>query len=533
MSRRRPSLVTFTERLKDEAEAPEEEAPTDVESKAPQESSPPPKKGKRRRGRPRAKRTRRPNGWIEGGRQIGNGGLCTVLASTECVIDYRTANASILMKLWELLCPILVDGLLFCRPDGIVIKGLGQHHFVHIWLPRALVDLCYIYNGRPVHDGIEERDEVVIGVNFARLYDCCKGSGQKDSMYLQLHKGYEEEPFPYLNLFIRSGGEQDKADIISQNSIPLLDMEEVIFDVPGHYFAMSVTVGSRTFQRVVNKHMQCGATMEIHASVSADQKTKTVYFVTTGLQNTKITSLSYQVDPKEKVNEVCDAETGIKGSRNVNCSMKSVVDLAALNLMCKATPMSRDVQIYLDPDYPYVFRYFVGPIGTATISVNKVEGAKAEFFLDEEGRLCVEREDSAGETIRAESVRDLAEKCRRNAQEEEKERKAQKPPQKRPVRRRRARKEPSPAKEQEPAEPAFTTPTRTTPGEDNPRGNASEEAAPSTPVRSDQVEEEILATPPRQAAKRVPLTVLRSAPPAVAKKPKMQSTLAAWFKSKT
>lgn len=236
---------------------------------------------------------------------------------------------------WDVLAPILVDGNLVFSTRGLEIHGVTHTQCVKCDL-NAFEE--YEFN---------MSSPVSIGVNFENFFKMFKGAKEEDIIRLEITDDSLHGPNPHISTEILSDG------VTIRGKLSILDIESVSADMPPVRYDSVLEVLSFKFQMAVRLHSEHGETCQILNYHDPEGENDILFFHTPGDFSSLTTCLRAQ---ESSVSQELENE-------RKSSDKKESYKLHDLNLICKATPLSKYVTIYLKEDYPFILEYKVGTLG--------------------------------------------------------------------------------------------------------------------------------------------------------------------------
>lgn len=255
----------------------------------------------------------------------------------ECVVHLETTQGKQLATMCEILGILIVDGNLVFEPDGLFIRE---------------VSACTLVNERLPSSGFEEyvcTERTVCGVNFAQLFGVLMSTSGDDVLCMQVTKASLNHGQPELHIYrISENG-------CTRCALKLLVVEEKFYEPPAKEFDTVASLPSLDMRRVVVEHKKCGDYIQILFSRG------NLFFVSTGDECdlfTNVGAVELDVDsssPAQSLHKASDK--------------RDRYSLRYLEIILKASSISKYAVLLLAPDYPLVMRFAVGTLGEVTFAM--------------------------------------------------------------------------------------------------------------------------------------------------------------------
>ena len=245
------------------------------------------------------------------------------------IICVRTVQCSAIRNLFETLKDVLQDCNLVFDQRGVKCLQMDNNNniIVSVKLNAASFEEYYC------------KERFVAGINVGNMFRLIKGIGQSDTLILSV----SENNTNILQMRIDNFDKNMKSTF----ELNLLDIDEVVLEIPDTTFDVVLTMPSLDLQRICRDLSILSETIEV---VSADKKL---------VLKADGDFAKQSVEMGEKENGLYFANTNTE-NRDVICGRYS---LKYLNLFSKANVLCSTVDMYLKNDFPMILSYTVASLG--------------------------------------------------------------------------------------------------------------------------------------------------------------------------
>lgn len=264
------------------------------------------------------------------------------------IAHVETSQSSKIRTVIETVAPILVDGVIEFTPEGMFIRGEAKTIYVDLDLKASKIE--FFRCKRPV----------IAPVNFSRLFLILKDIGEEDILCFQIN---EKSPC-ILRVF------EVTPTCTHQFDLNLRVMDNYSFDWPSLVYDTNILLGSVGFQRLLKKHERNADTIRLAAyNHRKIDECQWVIIASDGEDAEGRSIIPCNREPGKDGTKFNVGNSVIQADRK-NSHRGDRYALRQLNLIAKATGLSRHVELFLGSDgMPLLVRYQVGTLGTLSFLV--------------------------------------------------------------------------------------------------------------------------------------------------------------------
>ena len=251
------------------------------------------------------------------------------------IVHLKTVQCSALRNLFETLKDVLQDGNFVFTEDGIKCLQMDNNSNVIVSVKLNSTSFEEYYC----------KSRFVAGINVGNMFRLIKSIGQSDTLLLKIN---EDSP----NILQMEIENFDKA-MRSSYELNLLDIEEVVLEIPATTFDVVLTMPSADLQRTCRDLSILSETIEIQS------------------QNKKLL-LQATGDFARQCVELSEKEGGLYFANTRNDAthlIKATYSLKYLNLFSKANVLCTTVDMYLKSDFPMILSYSVASLGKLMFAI--------------------------------------------------------------------------------------------------------------------------------------------------------------------